>query len=92
MKRKPRRANDRDGREIGMSLANMREHGVRSVEATCGACKHETVINVDSLPDDLYVPDLESDVSPVTVAHSENGHAPGMPRSPLQICSKWEHR
>ena len=32
MRRNPRRAYDADGREIGpMSLANMREHGVRSV-------------------------------------------------------------
>jgi hypothetical protein len=39
MKRNPRRAYDADGREIEpMSLANLREHGVRSVEATCEAC------------------------------------------------------
>jgi hypothetical protein len=43
-----------------MSLSNMREHGVRSVEATCEHCKHEAIINVDSLPDDLYVPDAEA--------------------------------
>jgi hypothetical protein len=41
-----------------MPLSNMRQHGVRSVEATCEGCKHEAVINVDSLPDDLYVPDV----------------------------------
>ena len=41
-----------------MPLANMREHGVRSVEATCEACKHEAIINVNSLPYDLYVPDV----------------------------------
>src|SRR5688500_3126736 len=59
MKRNPRRAYDAEGREIApMSLANMREHGVRSVEATCEDCKHDAVVNVDSLPGDLYVPDV----------------------------------
>jgi hypothetical protein len=34
--RNPRRTYDRDGLEIPpMTLANMREHGVRSVEASC---------------------------------------------------------
>jgi hypothetical protein len=41
-----------------MSLANMREHGVRSVEATCEACKHEASVSVDNLPGDIYVPDV----------------------------------
>jgi ribosomal protein S27E len=41
-----------------MSLANMREHGGRFVEATCEACKHEAAINVDTLPAGLYVPDV----------------------------------
>jgi hypothetical protein len=37
---------------------NMREHGVRSVEATCEDCKHEAVANLDHLPDHLYVRDI----------------------------------
>ncbi len=41
-----------------MSLGNMGEHGVRSVEATCEACKHEASISVDNLPGDAYVPDV----------------------------------
>ena len=41
-----------------MTLGNMREHRVRAVEATCETCKHEAVINVDALPDELYVPDV----------------------------------
>ena len=41
-----------------MDLANMRENGVRSVEATCGACGHEAVVNVDTLPAEVYVPDV----------------------------------
>ena len=46
MSRNPRRAYDRDGREIEpMPLANMREHGVRSVEATCEDCKHEAIMD-----------------------------------------------
>ena len=57
--RNPRRAYDREGREIEpMTLGNMREHRVRSVDATCEACGHEAVINVDALPDELYVPDV----------------------------------
>lgn len=59
MKRNSRRAYDAEGREIApMPLSNMREHGVRSVEATCEYCKHEAIINVDSLPEGLYVPDV----------------------------------
>jgi hypothetical protein len=41
-----------------MTLGNMREHGVRAVDATCEACPHEAVVNVDSLLDDVYVPDV----------------------------------
>ena len=32
-----------------MTLANMRQNGVRAVTATCGACRREAVI-VDALP------------------------------------------
>jgi hypothetical protein len=40
-----------------MTLANMREHGVRSVEASCLeiGCGHEASLNVDYLPDDLPI-------------------------------------
>jgi hypothetical protein len=41
-----------------MTLRNMREHGVRAVDATCEQCHHEAVVNVDSLLDDVYVPDV----------------------------------
>ncbi len=41
-----------------MPLSNMREHGVRSVDATCQDCKHEATVNVDGLPDELPVPDV----------------------------------
>ncbi len=57
----PRRAYDAEGREIEpMTLANMREHGVRSVEASCQeiGCGNEGSINVDHLADDLPVPDV----------------------------------
>src|SRR5688572_10398126 len=48
-----RRARDGDGRIIQpMTLANMREHGVRSVDAKCHGCKHEARINVDTWPAD----------------------------------------
>ena len=41
-----------------MDLANMRENGVRSVYANCGACGHEAVVNVDVLADWVFVPDV----------------------------------
>ena len=57
--RNPRRAYDADGKEMEpMSLANMREHGVRSVDATCEDCKREATVNVDKLPDDMPAPDV----------------------------------
>ena len=57
--RNPRRAYDQDGREIApMTLANMRAHGVRAVEAECQACQHEASVNVDALPDEFPVPDV----------------------------------
>jgi DNA-directed RNA polymerase subunit RPC12/RpoP len=55
----PRRAYNADGSVIApMDLANMRENGVRSVEARCEACGHEAVVNCDALPADLPVPDV----------------------------------
>src|SRR5215207_1383502 len=58
MPRNPRRAYDSEGREFEpLSLANMREHGVRSVVAECRDCKREALVNVDSLPDGLPVPE-----------------------------------
>ena len=56
----PRRAYDHDGREIPMTLGNMREHGVRSVAAHCQdlSCGHSASVNVDHLADDVPVPDV----------------------------------
>jgi hypothetical protein len=39
-----------------MTLANMRENGVRSLDVGCHQCHHETLINVDHLSGDLTVP------------------------------------
>jgi hypothetical protein len=40
-----RRARDSEGNIIApMDLANMRTHGVRSVEAKCFDCKHEAIV------------------------------------------------
>ena len=39
-----------------MSLANMRQNGVRAVTATCEACKHAADVNVDTLPETVTVP------------------------------------
>jgi hypothetical protein len=59
--RNPRRSYDADGNEIRpMDLANMREHGIRSVAAICQVvgCRHSGSVNVDNLPDDFPVPDV----------------------------------
>jgi hypothetical protein len=39
-----------------MSLANMRQNGVRAVIATCEACNRSADVNVDALPETVYVP------------------------------------
>jgi hypothetical protein len=41
-----------------MTLANMRENGVRSLAITCGAvwCHHDAVIDVSAYPDRMTVP------------------------------------
>ena len=39
-----------------MTLRNMRENHVRMVTAFCEACGHKGDINVDQLPDTMYVP------------------------------------
>ena len=41
-----------------MTLANMRENGVRSITAVREACQHEAVVNCDAMPADLPVPDV----------------------------------
>ena len=41
-----------------MSLANMRQNGVRAVIATCLACGHKADVVVDKLPDAVFVPDV----------------------------------
>jgi hypothetical protein len=43
-----------------MTLGNMRANGVRSLIAWCSDvnCRHEAVINIDSLADDVAVPSL----------------------------------
>ena len=39
-----------------MTLANMRQNGVRAVSATCEACGHKADVNVDALPESVHVP------------------------------------
>ena len=39
-----------------MSLANMRQNGVRAVTATCEACNHSADVNVDALAETVFVP------------------------------------
>jgi hypothetical protein len=38
-----------------MTIANMRESGVRSLAFRCHRCHHERTMNVDHLPGDLTV-------------------------------------
>jgi DNA-directed RNA polymerase subunit RPC12/RpoP len=40
-----------------MSLANMRQNGVRMVTASCANCGHQADVNVDALPETLTVPE-----------------------------------
>jgi hypothetical protein len=39
-----------------MSLANMRQNGVRAVVATCESCNRSADVNVDAMPETVYVP------------------------------------
>jgi len=41
-----------------MTLANMRQNGVRAVAARCEACGHEAVLNVDALAETITVPEV----------------------------------
>jgi hypothetical protein len=40
-----------------MTLANMRANGARAVIATCEACGHKADVNVDALPENIFVPE-----------------------------------
>jgi hypothetical protein len=57
MVRNPRRAYDKDGREI---MANIREQGINTLWATCQriGCGHEAKIDASRFPDDMPVPDV----------------------------------
>jgi hypothetical protein len=39
-----------------MTLANMRQNGVRAVTAECETCGHQADVNVDALPETITVP------------------------------------
>jgi hypothetical protein len=41
-----------------MTLANMRESGVRSLAVTCHLCHHEALMNVDGYGDAVPVPEF----------------------------------
>ena len=40
-----------------MTLANMRQNGVRMVTASCANCGHQADVNVDALPESVHVPE-----------------------------------
>lgn len=48
----------RRGKNFGppMTLANMRQNGVRAIAATCEACGHKADVNVDALGETIAVP------------------------------------
>jgi hypothetical protein len=69
-----------------MTLANMRQNGVRSVTAACANCGRSAAANVDLLPETLTVPEAgkqrmrrEADLDPPRMAH---GPAPWHTRPP----------
>ena len=39
-----------------MTLGNMRQNGVRSLDVSCSECHHSAVLNVDQYGDDVRVP------------------------------------
>jgi hypothetical protein len=39
-----------------MTLANMRQNGVRSLAVTCAICRHAALLNVDAFADSIPVP------------------------------------
>jgi hypothetical protein len=41
-----------------MSLANMRQNGVRAVTASCANCGRSADVNVDLMPETVHVPDV----------------------------------
>ena len=61
MSRNPRRAYDKDGREIPpATMANIREQGINTLWATCQriGCGHEAKVDASRFPDDMPVPDV----------------------------------
>ena len=39
-----------------MTLGNMRELGVRSLDVSCWLCRHQAVLTADRWPDDIAIP------------------------------------
>jgi hypothetical protein len=59
MSRNPRRAYDKDGKEISpATIADIRALGVTTVEAVCEVCGHEAIVDVSEASDDVPVPDV----------------------------------
>jgi hypothetical protein len=59
-----------------MTLANMREHGMRSLAVACHLCHHEAVMNVDAFGDAVPVPAFLVRAWSVPSAAS-SAHSPG---------------
>jgi hypothetical protein len=78
-----------------MTLANMRENGVRAVTATCETCNRSADVNVDALPETVYVPASaaayvqrvrrKSDIDAARLAH---GAAAGLSPAPCTAMTR----
>ena len=59
-----------------MTLANMRQNGVRAVAATCDACGHKADVNVDALGETMAVPKSGSDYAVASAEESTSTPGP----------------
>jgi hypothetical protein len=59
-----------------MTLGNMRELGVRSLDVSCWLCHHQAVLNADRWPDDLPVPAVARTPRASSCAFSDRAAAP----------------
>ena len=58
-----------------MTLANMRENGVRSLSVACELCHHEPVLNVDAFGNAIPIPAFGPRM--VCTSAASSAHSPG---------------
>jgi len=74
-----------------MTLADMRENGVRSLCVTCELCHHQAVMNVDAFDNEVTVPAFGPRMvctsCGIIGAHTRHaGRALAGPTSPPKVC------